>query len=389
MEHLPWPYGVGLPPRFDDLAETVAFGRRWQAALAADRWVGVTWPEEFGGRGLGALENYVVIEELARARAPELVGRIGINLVGPTLLAHGTRRTEGALPPPDPLGRRDVVPALQRARRRQRPGLAHHPGRPGRRRLPGDRAQGLDLLRPVRRLGPVPDPLRPRRPQAPAGHHGPRSSTCTPRASCVHPLVQSTGEAEFNEVELDDVFVPDDRRVGDEGAGLERGRLHPGPRAGHQPAPAGHPRPAHRGAPAAGRVQRQLRRLAAPPAAGPGRHRGAPLPAPQLALADPALQGRGTRDPRAAPSSSTGARCPSGCTRRPWTSSVRRRRCGRGAAATRPTEPGSVVALLPGLVHLRRHQRDPAHPGGRAGARPARERRGPDEARGWRPWQQL
>jgi alkylation response protein AidB-like acyl-CoA dehydrogenase len=31
-----------------------------------------------------------VTEELARARAPELVGRIGINLVGPTLLAHGT-----------------------------------------------------------------------------------------------------------------------------------------------------------------------------------------------------------------------------------------------------------------------------------------------------------
>ena len=44
LEHLPWPYGVGLPPRFDDLADTVAFGRRWQADLAADRWVGITWP---------------------------------------------------------------------------------------------------------------------------------------------------------------------------------------------------------------------------------------------------------------------------------------------------------------------------------------------------------
>ncbi|MGZ8733994.1 MAG: acyl-CoA dehydrogenase family protein [Acidimicrobiia bacterium] len=89
-EHLPWEYGVGLPPHFDDLADEVAFGREWQAQLAAGRWVGVAWPEEYGGRGGGAVEHYVVTEELARARAPELVGRIGVNLVGPTLLAHGT-----------------------------------------------------------------------------------------------------------------------------------------------------------------------------------------------------------------------------------------------------------------------------------------------------------
>ncbi|MGQ0825842.1 MAG: acyl-CoA dehydrogenase family protein [Actinomycetota bacterium] len=88
--NLPWEYGRGLPPRFDDLSEEVAFGRAWQAKLAAGRWVGVAWPAEFGGRGAGAVEHYIVTEELARARAPELVGRIGVNLVGPTLLAHGT-----------------------------------------------------------------------------------------------------------------------------------------------------------------------------------------------------------------------------------------------------------------------------------------------------------
>jgi alkylation response protein AidB-like acyl-CoA dehydrogenase len=90
QEHLPWEYGKGLPPRFDDLADEVAFGREWQAQLAAGRWVGVAWPEEYGGRGAGPVEHFIVTEELARARAPELVGRIGINLVGPTLLAHGT-----------------------------------------------------------------------------------------------------------------------------------------------------------------------------------------------------------------------------------------------------------------------------------------------------------
>jgi len=89
-EHLPWEYGKGLPPRFDDLAEEVAFLRDWQGKLADGGWVGVAWPEEYGGRGAGAVEHFIVTEELARARAPELVGRIGINLVGPTLLAHGT-----------------------------------------------------------------------------------------------------------------------------------------------------------------------------------------------------------------------------------------------------------------------------------------------------------
>jgi alkylation response protein AidB-like acyl-CoA dehydrogenase len=89
-DHLPWEYGQGLPPRFDDLAEEVAFLRQWQRRLAADRWVGVAWPVEYGGRGAGPVEHFIVTEELARARAPELVGRIGINLVGPTLLGHGT-----------------------------------------------------------------------------------------------------------------------------------------------------------------------------------------------------------------------------------------------------------------------------------------------------------
>jgi alkylation response protein AidB-like acyl-CoA dehydrogenase len=88
--NLPWEYGKGLPPRFDDLAEEVAFGRAWQEKLASGRWVGVGWPREFGGRGGGPVEHYIVTEELARGRAPELVGRIGVNLVGPTLLAHGT-----------------------------------------------------------------------------------------------------------------------------------------------------------------------------------------------------------------------------------------------------------------------------------------------------------
>ena len=88
--NLPWDYGTGLPPLFDNLAEEVEFGRRWQRMLADAGYVGVTWPTEYGGRGADAVFSFIVQEELARARAPELVGRIGVNLVGPCLLAHGT-----------------------------------------------------------------------------------------------------------------------------------------------------------------------------------------------------------------------------------------------------------------------------------------------------------
>lgn len=88
--NLPWDYGTGLPPLFADLAEEVAFLRDWQRRLAGAGLVGVTWPVAFGGRGAGPMHHYLAQEELARARAPELVGRIGVNLVGPTLLAHGT-----------------------------------------------------------------------------------------------------------------------------------------------------------------------------------------------------------------------------------------------------------------------------------------------------------
>ena len=88
--NLDWEYGVGFPPQFDDLADEVEYLRGWQRRLADAGFVGVTWPVEYGGRNASAFHHYILQEELARARAPELVGRIGVNLVGPTLLAYGS-----------------------------------------------------------------------------------------------------------------------------------------------------------------------------------------------------------------------------------------------------------------------------------------------------------
>ena len=77
-------------PEPETLEEEVAFLVEWQRQLFSGRWVGVHWPAEYGGRGASIIENYILQEELARAQAPEVINRIGVNLVGPTLIRHGT-----------------------------------------------------------------------------------------------------------------------------------------------------------------------------------------------------------------------------------------------------------------------------------------------------------
>ena len=72
------------------LAEEVASLVQWQRKLHAGGWVGAHWPKEYGGRGATVVENYLFQEEMARAKAPEIINRIGVNLVGPTLITHGS-----------------------------------------------------------------------------------------------------------------------------------------------------------------------------------------------------------------------------------------------------------------------------------------------------------
>src|SRR5437667_4043304 len=63
---------------------------RWQKAMHAAGWVGVTWPKEYGGRGVGLIERVIWDEEYAAARAPVLPGNMGLSLVGPTIIHWGT-----------------------------------------------------------------------------------------------------------------------------------------------------------------------------------------------------------------------------------------------------------------------------------------------------------
>jgi alkylation response protein AidB-like acyl-CoA dehydrogenase len=64
--------------------------RAWSRALYDAGYVGLTWPEEYGGGGASYPHQAIFLEEMARAEAPPHVGVIGIGMAGPTITAHGT-----------------------------------------------------------------------------------------------------------------------------------------------------------------------------------------------------------------------------------------------------------------------------------------------------------
>jgi alkylation response protein AidB-like acyl-CoA dehydrogenase len=78
----------GREPSGDE--DAFEFRRSWQRTLHDEGWAGVSWPKEYGGRGATLVEQAIFNEELARARAPQLVNGLGLAMGGPTVIAHGT-----------------------------------------------------------------------------------------------------------------------------------------------------------------------------------------------------------------------------------------------------------------------------------------------------------
>lgn len=74
----------------EDRTEYLQYLKDWQARLYEGGWAGISWPRQFGGRGASLMEQAIFQEELARANAPQLIGTIGLSLVGPTIIAMGT-----------------------------------------------------------------------------------------------------------------------------------------------------------------------------------------------------------------------------------------------------------------------------------------------------------
>ncbi len=64
--------------------------RVWQRKLAEGGLAGATWPKEYGGQGLGPIEQVIISQEIARAGVPGILDVIGVGMLGPTIIAHGT-----------------------------------------------------------------------------------------------------------------------------------------------------------------------------------------------------------------------------------------------------------------------------------------------------------
>ena len=132
--------------------------------MGRDGWLGVGWPAEYGGRGLGQIEQQIFVNEAALADVP--LPAVTLQTVGPTLMAHGTPGAEGLLPAADPDRRTALRDRLHRAGRGHRSGLAAHQGRPRRRPLRRQRPEDLHHRRPRRRLRLAGVPYRSRGAQA-------------------------------------------------------------------------------------------------------------------------------------------------------------------------------------------------------------------------------
>jgi alkylation response protein AidB-like acyl-CoA dehydrogenase len=72
------------------LEEVMAFRREWQGKLHEAGWAGISWPKEYGGRGATLIEQAIFVGEAARQEAPSPANVLGLAMGGPVVIAHGS-----------------------------------------------------------------------------------------------------------------------------------------------------------------------------------------------------------------------------------------------------------------------------------------------------------
>jgi alkylation response protein AidB-like acyl-CoA dehydrogenase len=91
--HLP-AHRATYPPSDDELTlhpdKSFDACRAWHRRMHEGGWVGLRWPREYGGRGASLTEQLIFAEELIAAGAPPGVNTIGLGMVAPAIMVHGT-----------------------------------------------------------------------------------------------------------------------------------------------------------------------------------------------------------------------------------------------------------------------------------------------------------
>lgn len=191
--------------------------RQWEETLGAAGWSVIGWPTEHGGRGASVSEQVVFAEEYARAKGPPRVGHLGVELLGPTLIALG-----------DDAQQQRFLPAIRRGEAIWCQGYSE-PGAGSdlaavqtKARREGDRYV-IDGQKIWTSMGAIADWCFVLARTEP-GSVGPRglSFLLTPLDQPgieVRPIRQMTGDSEFAEVFFDGAVALEADRIGAEGEG--------------------------------------------------------------------------------------------------------------------------------------------------------------------------
>jgi len=84
----------------DGESDLVESRRAWQRKLHEAGYVGIGWPQEYGGLGATLMEQLIFNQEMIEARAPEPINVIGLGMGGPVVIAHGTEEQKRRYLPP-------------------------------------------------------------------------------------------------------------------------------------------------------------------------------------------------------------------------------------------------------------------------------------------------
>ena len=197
----------------------IRFDREFSRAVGKRGWIGMTWPKQYGGHERSAMERYVVIEELMAAASPLGAHWIGDRQSGPLLLRLGTEAqrkrflpliTSGEISFCIGLSEPDSGSDLASLRSRATPvdgGWSLHG-----RKIWTTNAHQSEFMIGLFRTGGSPETEK---------HKGLSQfliDLSSPGIE-IRPIKDLTGEAHFNEIVFEDVFVPADMIVGREGEG--------------------------------------------------------------------------------------------------------------------------------------------------------------------------